>query len=81
VAREQNVAAYLIDDAHQVDPEWLKGVETVGLTAGASAPEYLVQNVAQRLKKENNATIQDVFVREENVVFSLPKELMTPASR
>jgi 4-hydroxy-3-methylbut-2-enyl diphosphate reductase len=50
-------------------------VEKVGLTAGASAPEYLVQNVVQFLMREFNAETEDVFVREENVVFSLPKEL------
>jgi 4-hydroxy-3-methylbut-2-enyl diphosphate reductase len=81
VARERGVDAYLIDDANELNTEWFKDVSLVGLTAGASAPEYLVQNVLNRLRKEYNAEAEDVFVREENVVFSLPKELMTPASR
>ncbi len=81
VARERGVSAYLIDDAKELQTEWFKGVELVGLTAGASAPEYLVQNVLNRLRKDYNADAEDVFVREENVVFSLPKELMTPAAR
>lgn len=81
VARERGVNAYLIDDAKELQPEWFNNVSLVGLTAGASAPEYLVQNVLHRLRKDYDAATEDVFVREENVVFSLPKELMTPAAR
>lgn len=80
VARESGVKAYLIDKADEVDPAWLNGVEKVGLTAGASAPEFLVQEVVQSLAKSHGATVEDVFVREENVVFSLPKELATPTT-
>jgi 4-hydroxy-3-methylbut-2-enyl diphosphate reductase len=81
VARERGVNAYLIDDANEIDPAWFNNVTLIGLTAGASAPEYLVQNVLKRLRTEHAATMEDVFVREENVVFSLPKELMTPVVR
>jgi 4-hydroxy-3-methylbut-2-enyl diphosphate reductase len=81
VARERGIDAYLIDDANELNPAWFSNVALVGLTAGASAPEYLVQNVLNRLRNDYNATSEDVFVREENVVFSLPKELMTPAAR
>lgn len=79
VARERGVKAYLIDDADEMEASWFEGVSVVGLTAGASAPEYLVQNVVKKLAQDYNAQTEDVFVREENVVFSLPKELMTPA--
>ncbi|MCB4757077.1 MAG: 4-hydroxy-3-methylbut-2-enyl diphosphate reductase [Elusimicrobia bacterium] len=75
VAREKGVKATLIDRASEIQPAWLKGVSTLGLTAGASAPEYLVQEVLQRLKEEWGAETEEIFIREENVVFSLPKDL------
>ena len=75
VARESGVRAYLIDQASEIQASWLDGAKSVGITAGASAPEYLVQNVVTLLSKEFNGAVEDVFVREENVVFSLPKEL------
>ena len=75
VAREAGVRAFLIDEAKEIEPAWLGGVETVGITAGASAPEHLVQQVVELLRSKHNAQVEDVFVREENVVFSLPKEL------
>lgn len=75
VAREAGVKAYLIDHASEIEPSWLTVDDTVGLSAGASAPEHLVQDVLKKLVSEYNATVKDVFVREENVVFSLPKEL------
>lgn len=78
VAREDGVASYLIDQASEIDPKWLKGVDVVGVTAGASAPEYLVQEVVNSLINNHNGEINEVFVREENVVFSLPKELQMP---
>jgi 4-hydroxy-3-methylbut-2-enyl diphosphate reductase len=69
------VAAYLIDQAEEMKPEWFSDASMVGLTAGASAPEYLVEEVITTLKNRFQATSEEVFVREENVVFSLPKEL------
>ncbi len=80
VARDAGVKAFLIDHASEIRSEWLNDVETVGLTAGASAPEYLVQEVVQSLIDRYEGVVQDLFVREENVVFSLPKELLEPAS-
>lgn len=80
VARERGVNAYLIDSADQMDPAWFSNDSCVGLTAGASAPEYLVQNVVQFLEDKYDATVENVFVREENVVFSLPKELTVQPS-
>ncbi len=78
VARDAGVASYLIDQASEINPAWMEGVEKVGLTAGASAPEYLVQEVVSYLSKNFNGQVEDVFVREENVVFSLPKEVLSP---
>jgi 4-hydroxy-3-methylbut-2-enyl diphosphate reductase len=75
VAQESGVEAHLIDQASEIQALWLKEKQSVGVTAGASAPEYLVQQVLDFLTSKFNATIEDVFVREENVVFSLPKEL------
>jgi 4-hydroxy-3-methylbut-2-enyl diphosphate reductase len=79
VARESGVSAYLIDSAAEIAADWLAGIEKVGITAGASAPEHLVQEVVDLLRRQHGADVEDVFVREENVVFSLPKELTAPA--
>ena len=76
VARERGIRAYLIDQADEIDPAWLKDVSYLGLTAGASAPEFLVQDVINELRRKYGAEFEEVFDREENVVFSLPKELM-----
>jgi 4-hydroxy-3-methylbut-2-en-1-yl diphosphate reductase len=81
VARDGGSRAYLIDDASEIDRAWFENVSVVGITAGASAPEYLVQNVVSYLKTTFNAEASDVFVREENVVFSLPKELVQSAGK
>ncbi|MCG3203357.1 MAG: 4-hydroxy-3-methylbut-2-enyl diphosphate reductase 2 [Elusimicrobia bacterium] len=78
VARDAGVASHLIDQANEINPAWLLGIQKIGLTAGASAPEYLVQEVVRTLAKSHQATVEEVFVREENVVFSLPKELLQP---
>lgn len=75
VARENGRNAYLIDDASEIQPDWLDGTSIVGVTAGASAPEFLVENVVTLLKERYGAGSEEVFVREENVVFSLPREL------
>ncbi len=78
LAEREGAAAHLIDDASQLDPAWLQGRERVGVTAGASAPEVLVQGVVERL----HGLGLDVRVAEEpnreDVVFSLPRELAEP---
>lgn len=79
VAKETGIQAHLIDQASEINPHWMKGVQSVGLTAGASAPEYLVQDVVQYLTTKHDGHLEDVFVCEENVVFSLPKELLSAA--
>ena len=67
--------AYLIDSATEIQPQWLEGVDSVGITAGASAPEVLVQEVVQRLVELGGSAPQELIGIPENVVFSLPKEL------
>ena len=67
--------AHLIDGVSELRPEWFVGVETVLITAGASAPEDVVQQCIDELQHRYGATLEDVFVREENVHFPLPKSL------
>ena len=67
--------AHLIDGVNEIRPEWLEGVETVLITAGASAPEDVVHECIEFLEHRHGATIQEEVVREENVHFPLPKSL------
>ena len=64
--------AYLVDDPNDVNPSWLEGKQSVGVTAGASAPESLVQLILERLKELGVTTIQELEGEPENVVFHLP---------
>lgn len=75
VARNEGTAARLIEDAHDIDPVWVADVRAVGLTAGASTPESLVQEAIGRLQDLGFATVQDLQTAEENVTFPLPREL------
>jgi 4-hydroxy-3-methylbut-2-enyl diphosphate reductase len=70
--------AYLIDDASMINPEWLKTSQHVGVTAGASAPELLVQEVITTLQEHGGLSVRDLDGREENITFSLPKGLRIP---
>jgi 4-hydroxy-3-methylbut-2-enyl diphosphate reductase len=67
--------AYLIDEPSQIDADWLKGKTTVGVTAGASAPEDLVQQVIATLKGLGGEDAKEIPGREENIRFSMPKAL------
>ena len=67
--------AYLVDNADELEPEWFEGVDKVGLTAGASAPEVLVQDVLARLKEWGGTQAHEAKGKRERVVFSLPKGL------
>jgi len=71
--------AYLIDNADEIQPEWLEGAKAIGITAGASAPEVLVKQVVDKLISLGGEAPQELQGREENVVFSLPKELKLAA--
>jgi 4-hydroxy-3-methylbut-2-enyl diphosphate reductase len=75
VAQNLNVSAFLVDNATEVKPEWLQGKRCVGISAGASAPEILVQEVITRLTALGVNSVRELTGIEENVVFPLPKTL------
>jgi 4-hydroxy-3-methylbut-2-enyl diphosphate reductase len=75
VARSRGAGAYLIDDERDLDPAWLDGHETVGLTAGASSPDLLVDRVFDRLSELGFTERQEVEIAREDVFFRLPAEL------
>ncbi len=77
IAEKLGARAYLIDNAGEIDPAWLAGVTHVGVTAGASVPEVLVRDVIRFLQKTGGADIQEYSGCEEDVVFSLPRELQS----
>ncbi len=67
--------AYLIDNAEQIDPAWLDSVSAIGVTAGASAPEVLVQGVIDRLQQLGATAPEELAGRAETITFSMPREL------
>ncbi len=73
-------AAYRVDYADEVKQEWLDGVRTVGVTSGASVPEVLVQEVLEALDEAGYADVEEVRTAEEDLMFSLPKELRQDAA-
>jgi 4-hydroxy-3-methylbut-2-enyl diphosphate reductase len=75
VARAAGAQAHLVPDPEQIDPAWLDGVRTVGLSSGASAPEDLVQSAVARLESLGVGGIREVRTVEEDMFFPLPKEL------
>lgn len=75
VAENRGVKAYLVDSAEQIEREWLIGVERVGVTAGASAPEVLVFQVVDRLRSLGHAEVKSLGGIIETIVFPLPKNL------
>ena len=82
LAERAGVKAYLVDFADQVKAEWFDGIQHVGLTAGASAPEVLVQQVIERVKALGGQDVEELEGEPENIVFSMPKELrMKPDTR
>ncbi|SKD56621.1 Probable 4-hydroxy-3-methylbut-2-enyl diphosphate reductase [Mycobacteroides abscessus subsp. massiliense] len=68
-------ASYLVDYAEDIDPAWLEGVTTVGVTSGASVPEVLVRGVLERLAEHGYGEVQPVTTANETLVFALPREL------
>ena len=76
VAELRGIASYLINDEKEIQPSWLQGVKVIGLTAGASTPERIVQACIQRLKELGVLEVEDVVFVEENVVFQLPKQVL-----
>jgi 4-hydroxy-3-methylbut-2-enyl diphosphate reductase len=75
VAKKRCKAAYLINDAEEIDPQWLVGVHVMGLTAGASTPEEIVRRCIARLCELGVDEVEEVVFVEEQVVFGLPKEV------
>jgi len=73
VGRRAGAAAYLIDDASALDMAWLDGMRAVGVTAGASAPEVLVQGVIDKLAERFEVTVEEVDTARETVTFKLPR--------
>jgi 4-hydroxy-3-methylbut-2-enyl diphosphate reductase len=75
VAKQHGAQSYLIEDESQIDPEWLKDVDVVGLSSSASAPEWLVESVLEFLAEFGPAEVEEVRVIDEDVRFPLPKEV------
>ena len=67
--------AHLVDYAEQVDPAWLEGVTSVGVTSGASVPEILVRGVLELLAEKGFGEVEEVTTATEDLIFSLPREL------
>jgi 4-hydroxy-3-methylbut-2-enyl diphosphate reductase len=75
IAEKAGKQGYLVDGPDDLRAEWFAGKQSVGVTAGASAPELLVQRVVARLKEWGGQGADEVVGRAENVVFALPREL------
>jgi 4-hydroxy-3-methylbut-2-en-1-yl diphosphate reductase len=76
IGTQLGIPSYLIADASMLDPKWLEGVRCVGITAGASAPEELVQQLIDRLKEYGEVEVDDQPGVDENMQFKLPRELL-----
>src|SRR5271166_5294992 len=75
VCQKTGVPAYLIDDLREVKPEWLENIQIVSVTAGASAPENLVQELIESLQNRGFDQLEEMEIKEEDVRFNLPSEL------
>jgi len=75
---EMNIESHLIDDAGALQEDWLKGVKTIGITAGASAPEELIDELLDRLAGLGETTVAEISDMVEHIQFKLPKALLTP---
>jgi 4-hydroxy-3-methylbut-2-en-1-yl diphosphate reductase len=76
VASKRGIASYLINNEGEISPDWLKGVNIIGLTAGASTPEAIVQRCIQQLIELGVEEVEDVVYTHEDVVFQLPKPIV-----
>ncbi|GMQ83509.1 MAG: 4-hydroxy-3-methylbut-2-enyl diphosphate reductase [Gammaproteobacteria bacterium] len=81
LAEQQGVSSYLLDGPDQIQKSWLEGKQLIGVTAGASAPEVLVQQVIDRLKDWGVASVKEQAGREETITFVLPRELRVTGTR
>jgi len=75
-AETRGICSYLINSAEEIESSWFQGVHTIGLTAGASTPESIVQLIIDRLKKEGVKEVEEVTMVEESVYFQLPKQVL-----
>lgn len=75
IARKKGIPAHLVDNADEINREWLQGKTAIGVTAGASAPQQLVNGVIERLRLWGAANVREAQGRTEQVIFSLPREL------
>ena len=75
LAEKNGARAYLVDGAQDINSEWLQGAKQIGVTAGASAPEVLVQGVIAYLQTISGGSVRELDGEPENMVFALPKEL------
>lgn len=80
IGSEIGIPSYLIDDASALRPDWVTGVKTVGVTAGASAPEELVQDLIARLSDFGEVTVEELNGVNEHMQFKLPHELLEPTA-
>ena len=77
IGLEEGVPSYLIADGSELDPTWVEGRTTIGLTAGASAPEELVNNVIEALRRLGEVDVSELDGVKEKIEFRLPAELRT----
>lgn len=80
VASKRGIPSYLINDESEIDPVWFKNIEIIGLTAGASTPESIVQRCIERLVELGVSEVEDVIYTNEDVVFQLPKPIVNAIS-
>lgn len=81
IGTERGLPSYLIANGSELDPAWLRGVKTIGLTAGASAPEELVLDVIDTLRRHGQVDVESMDGVREDIEFRLPAELRMPAAR
>ena len=75
LGEELSTPSYLIDSAEKIELSWLENINSVGITAGASAPEVLVQEVVNKLKKFFDISLKELTDKKENIHFKLPLEV------
>ena len=81
VARASGAGAHLVQSADEIDPEWIRGVATIGVTAGASTPVGLVREVTERLRQIGCSKVEEIAIAEEQVAFNLPAGLKRDLAR
>jgi len=75
IGTDNNTTSYLIDDSKDLNPDWLRDISTIGVTAGASAPEELVEELLEKIKSFAEIDVEFITSSKENVKFKLPEEL------